>query len=86
MQGDLADLAAGAVPPGPKGHFLLGSLPDFARDILGFMTSTPREYGDISHFRLPGNEIFLLQSPKDIEAVLLTRRRTSSSTRSSGST
>ena len=74
LEGDLADFSSAAVPPGPKGRFLLGSLPDFAGDILGFMTSTPREYGDISHFRLPGNEIFLLQSPKDIEAVLLTQR------------
>jgi cytochrome P450 len=65
---------AGALPPGPKGRFFLGSLPDFAGDILGFMTRMPREHGDVVHFRLPGNRVFLLQNPRDIETVLLTQR------------
>ena len=27
--------------PGPKGHFLLGNLPDFGRDMLGFVDRIP---------------------------------------------
>ena len=61
-------------PPGPRGRFLLGSLPDFARDILGFLTASVREHGDFVRFRLPGREVFLLQRPQDIETVLLTGR------------
>ncbi len=61
-------------PPGPRGRFLLGSLPDFAGDVLGFLTGCVREYGDFVRFRIPGYEIFLLQSPRDIETVLLTQR------------
>jgi cytochrome P450 len=61
-------------PPGPRGHFLLGSLPEFARDIHGFFTSCVRDYGDFVHFRLTGNEAFLLQHSEDIEVVLLTQR------------
>ncbi|MEO8430230.1 MAG: cytochrome P450 [Acidobacteriota bacterium] len=66
--------AAGARPPGPPGRFLVGSLPDFARDVLGFLTSCAREHGDFVRFRLPGNEVFLVHDPRDIEAVLLTQR------------
>ncbi len=63
-----------ARPPGPQGRFLLGSLPDFAGDILGFLTDCVREYGDFVRFHIPGYEAFLLQSPRDIETVLLTQR------------
>ena len=61
-------------PPGPRGSFLLGSLPEFARDILGFFTSTVAEHGDFVRFRIPGYEVFILHRPEDIETVLLTQR------------
>jgi cytochrome P450 len=61
-------------PPGPRGRFLLGSLPDFAGDILGFLTACIREHGDFVRFRIPGYEVFLLHDPRDIETVLLTNR------------
>ena len=61
-------------PPGPSGGVLLGSLPEFGRDILGFFTRNFHEYGDFVHVRLPGYEVFLIQSPRDIETVLLTQR------------
>jgi cytochrome P450 len=61
-------------PPGPRGGFLLGSLPAFASDILGFMTRSIREYGDFVHVQLPGYEVFLVHSPADIETVFLTQR------------
>ncbi|HEX7254005.1 MAG TPA: cytochrome P450 [Thermoanaerobaculia bacterium] len=61
-------------PPGPKGRFLVGSLPDFARDVLGFFTECIREHGDFVRFRIPGYEIFILHRPEDIETVLLTQR------------
>ena len=60
--------------PGPRGHFFLGSLPEFASDILGFLSRLPKEHGDVVRYRLPGREAYLLQSPKAIEQVLLTQR------------
>ena len=61
-------------PPGPKGHFLVGSLPELARDICGFLGACVAEYGDTVRFRLPGREVFYLPRPEDIETVLLTER------------
>jgi cytochrome P450 len=66
--------AIGADPPGPRGRFPLGSLPEFAGDILGFLTRCVREYGDFVRFRIPGYEVFVLHRPQDIERVLLTER------------
>jgi cytochrome P450 len=65
---------AGRQPPGPRGHFLLGSLPEFAGDILGFLTACVREHGDLVRFRLAGSEVFFLHRPQEIETVLLTQR------------
>jgi cytochrome P450 len=61
-------------PPGPRGHFLVGNLPEFARDILGFLTSCAREYGDVTHLRLGKYEAYLLNHP-DLVDVVLRRER-----------
>ena len=61
-------------PPGPRGGLLLGNLPAFAGDILGFTTRCIREHGDFVRLRLPGYEVFLVHSPRDIETVFLTQR------------
>ena len=61
-------------PPGPRGRWPLGSLPEFAADVLGFLTRCTREYGDTVRIRLPGHEVYLLNRPEDIETVLLTQR------------
>ncbi|HSM56533.1 MAG TPA: cytochrome P450 [Candidatus Sulfomarinibacteraceae bacterium] len=37
-------------PPGPQGHWLLGSLREFRRDTLGTMTDWVRRYGDAVRF------------------------------------
>ena len=62
------------LPPGPRGGLLLGNLPAFAADILGFLTRCTREYGDTVFLRLPGRVAFILNRPEDIENVLLTQR------------
>jgi cytochrome P450 len=69
-----AGARAGNRPPGPRGGLLLGSLPEFAADVLGFLTRCVREYGDTVRLRLPGHEVFVLNRPEDIETVLLTQR------------
>jgi cytochrome P450 len=64
----------GGRPPGPPGGLILGNLPAFAADILGFLTRCTREYGDTVYLRLPGRDVFVLNRPADIETVLLTQR------------
>jgi cytochrome P450 len=61
-------------PPGPKGIPLIGSLLDFYRDILGFLTKAAH-YGDISHFKLGPRDVFLLNHPELIKDVLVTHHR-----------
>jgi hypothetical protein len=46
--------------PGPPGRFLVGNLPEFAHDILGFMERCAREYGDVTYLRLAGYPVYLL--------------------------
>lgn len=64
-----------ALPPGPRGHFLLGSGPDFARDQLGFYAACAREFGDIVPVRLGPRRGLLVYHPDAIEEVLVTRNR-----------
>ncbi len=61
-------------PPGPKGSLLFGNLPDFARDILGYLTFCAREYGDVVHLRLAGWDAYLLNHPDLIDVVLREKR------------
>lgn len=61
-------------PPGPTGHFLLGSMLDFKRDQLGFLNGLAREYGNIAHFRLLHYHIYLLGNPDYIQEVLVTQQ------------
>jgi cytochrome P450 len=61
--------------PGPRGHWLLGCLPELRRDILGFFEATKRQYGDVAYFRLGSRRSMLLSHPADIEQVLVTENR-----------
>jgi len=58
-------------PPGPKGHWLTGSLAEFKRDRLDFFTRVAREHGDLAFFRLGPRRIYLASHPDLIEEVLV---------------
>ena len=61
-------------PPGPRGHWLLGSLPEFRSDLLGLLSAAAREYGDVVRLRVgPATKLLLLNHPDRIEEVLATR-------------
>jgi cytochrome P450 len=60
------------LPPGPKGHFLLGVLQEIRKDELDFLDRIVSEYGDIIYLRVVNNPVFILSHPRDIEVVLLT--------------
>lgn len=58
-----------ALPPGPKGSFLLGSSRAFRRDLMGFMRDAAA-YGDLVHYRAGPVHIYQLNHPRLIKAVL----------------
>lgn len=61
-----------ALPPGPKGRFLVGNALDFAQgDWLDYFQKSTREFGDIVFFRLLNVPMCLLIHPADIEEVLV---------------
>ena len=64
-----------AVPPGPPGNFLLGNLPDFARDVLGFHERCRDEYGDIVRLRVGSRIIYVVSNPELVNYVLVANHR-----------
>jgi cytochrome P450 len=63
------------LPPGPKGHFLLGNVADFRDDPLGLFTRCTREYGDFVPLRFGPKLVIHLAHPDLIEFVLVTNPR-----------
>ena len=66
---------AATLPPGPKGHWLLGTFPEFRRDQLGLHRRCFREFGDVVPFRILHHPAFYLFHPDAIEEVLVTKAR-----------
>jgi cytochrome P450 len=64
-----------ALPPGPKGSFLLGSLRDFSHRRLDFFLDVARTHGDLASYRFGPRRIFQLGHPDLIEQVLVTDAR-----------
>jgi cytochrome P450 len=62
-------------PPGPRGRFLVGNLPEFGSDLLGFFEGCAREYGDIVSLRIGRWPALLLNHPDYFETVLLSNNR-----------
>src|SRR5262245_52247271 len=70
-----ASTATALSPRGPRGHRLLGSLPDLNRDQLGLYAQCAREYGDVVPLRLGPTRGVLLYHPDAIEDALVARNR-----------
>jgi cytochrome P450 len=68
------------LPPGPRGHVLVGSLPEFRRDLLGFLSDCAREHGDVVGFRVPGRRLVLINHPDLIEEILTAHARRTTKT------
>jgi cytochrome P450 len=56
--------------PGPKGTFLLGSLPQMRRGGFTFMRELQQRYGDVVRFRIGPIEVHLVSSVSGIKHVL----------------
>ncbi len=57
-------------PEAPPGYLLLGYVPQFLRDRLGFLLRCAGEYGDVVRLNI-GGETYLLTTPEDIKHVLV---------------
>lgn len=62
------------LPPGPRGHPILGVMPEFNRDTLGFIMRC-RDYGDVVRARFFYVTAYFLYHPDDIEYVVSTNAR-----------
>ena len=63
------------IPPGPPPRRIVGNLPEFASDLLGFFTSCAQTYGDVTRVQLGSRTGYLLTNPADIEQVLVGQHR-----------
>ncbi|HEV2418694.1 MAG TPA: cytochrome P450 [Terriglobia bacterium] len=63
------------IPPGPKGHFLLGSLPEIRKDELDFLTRIVREHGDVVRVKVVNIPAYVISRPDLIEYVLITNQK-----------
>jgi len=59
--------------PGPLGHFLLGNLREFRKDVLGLVLESAATYGDVVRCRLGPQIVHLLNHPDHVEQVLQKR-------------
>lgn len=62
-----------ALPPGPKTKLPGGQLFAFRRDPLNFLMNLVRDYGDVAHFRVGPQSMFLLNHPDYIKDALVTK-------------
>src|SRR6185436_16063605 len=62
-------------PPGPRGHWLVGSLREVKANRLAFFRRCFDEFGDAASFRMANRRAILLSHPDDIERVLVTENR-----------
>ena len=56
--------------PGPKGHFLTGSISEVQQDRLSFLLELAKTYGDIVHLRLGPTSAVLVFHPDGVQHVL----------------
>ncbi len=60
----------GSAPPGPKGHKIVGSLPEFRKDPLTFLLQATEKYGDIVSLRFGIVQGWLINHPDYIKQIL----------------
>ena len=58
-------------PPSADGVPVLGALPRFSRDPLGYLVSLANEKGPVVRMSLAGRQIYLVSSPEAVYRVLV---------------
>src|SRR5258705_11881739 len=74
ITGSVGQKPGGLRPPGPKGGLILGVMPEFNRDMLGFIERA-RDYGDIVRMRFFYLTVHFLYNPDHIEYILAINAR-----------
>ena len=78
--------SAGTRPPGPRGHWLLGSLPEVQRDMPQTLLDVTRQYGGLTRLRVGPASMYLV-ADSDLILEMIAQRpqefRKSNRTRSS---
>jgi cytochrome P450 len=65
--------ASGSYPPGPKGDFFFGILPEYSRGPLGFLSKSAKEYGDVVYWKVAWFSAYQLNHPDYIQEVLVSK-------------
>jgi len=73
--GNPSDARKLPLPPGPKGHFFWGMLPELRQDMLGLYHNTAPQYGDIVRLHFAGVDTFMLSHPDHFKQVLQDNNR-----------
>ncbi len=63
------------LPPGPRGHFFWGVLPELRRDMLALYHETAPQYGDAVRLHFAGVDTFALSHPDYFKHVLQDNNR-----------
>ncbi|WP_164013275.1 cytochrome P450 [Pyxidicoccus trucidator] len=64
------DTTAPRIAPGPRGHLLMGVLPEARRDVLGMLLGSARQYGDVVRYKLGPMTSHLIAHPDGVRHVL----------------
>ncbi len=62
-------------PPGPRGHFLFGSMRDLLKDNLRFIQDMARQYGDVVKYRIASWTWYQVNHPDGIQRILQDNNR-----------
>src|SRR5215212_199662 len=62
-------------PPGPRGHWLLGSMPAFLDDSLGYLRQIAQDYGDVARYRVAHMIWYQVNHPDGIARILQENNR-----------
>ncbi len=62
-------------PPGPQPRPVFGNMLDFRRDPLRFFAELQRKHGDIAHFTVGKQHMYLVSRPEWINDILVTHHR-----------
>src|SRR5260370_41605156 len=68
-------MVATLLPPGPRGHFFVGNIPEYIRDPLGFLSECARKHGDVVRMTFFKAEAYLCNNPEDIQYILVNSNR-----------
>ncbi len=72
---DSVSARSAKTPPGPRGHWLLGSMPNFLNDSLGYLRRMAQDYGDVVRYRVAHMTWYQVNHPDGIARILQENNR-----------